>query len=259
MALTATATQGFEPFRLVAPDEVLYQPGDPSDTYTRGHGVVSTAGEGVLDVIAADEVMVGTVQQTIVCPANTVAFPFPIVSPWKGQVDDTATQLTLIPIRPCVQVGTQVYLATFQNQLDDTVVTYSAANRYIEMTTGAAADDYPNGAYVYVYEGTGAGQINVVEDYDHTGGTVELMLTLHRPFAVALDTTSKFIVVSGEAATNKGVGAFGRCAIGAAGKLDVNDGANDGEFTVYCDWRELADHLKNLRLPVVKSAAILMA
>jgi hypothetical protein len=259
MALTAVATQGFEPFRLVAPDEVLYVPGDPGDTYTKGHGVVATAGEGVLDVIAADEVMVGVAQQTIVCPAATTAFPFPLVSPLKGQIDADADQLTLIPIRPCVPAGTQVYLVTFQNHLDDTVISYDATGRYVALTTGAAADDYPNGALAYIYEGTGAGQLNVVEDYDHTGGTVEKMLVFHRPFAVAPDATSKLIILSGEAATNKGVGSFGRCAIGAAGKVDVNDGANDGEFTVYCDWRELAGHLKNLRVPVVKSAALLMA
>jgi hypothetical protein len=162
-------------------------------------------------------------------------------------------------MKPKVPAGTQVYKATFANHKDDTVITYTAATRAIACTTGFAADDYPNGGLLYVYEGTGAGQVNLVEDYDHTGGAAELLLICHRAFATALDSTSKFIVVSGEAVADYGIGFFSRMDADTVSALDASDGANDGDWVVYMDWREAGEFLKNLTLPVVPREVIYSA
>ncbi len=264
MALTATASQGFELLRLTGPDEVLYVPGDPGDTYTLGDFVVETVGEGLVDPAAADEetIIIGRVQQTTVCPAASTAWPRP-EDPWQAGVDGDADQKTLVPINGIVPAGTPVFLVTFAGHIDDTVSSYVAsagsmtgAGAYIAMTAGPSADDYPNGALVYVYEGTGAGQWNVVMDFDVTGGTVEIMLGLHRPFKVALDSTSKYIVLAGEAVANRGVGFFDRVSIADNNNVVVDDGANDGGFMVYADARTIAKYLAQLKLPVVKAAGI---
>lgn len=254
MALTATASQGFEPFRLVAPDEIVYAMGDPGDTYTRGDIVTATVGEGVVDLLAAGEDFIGVVDRTIVCPVKTQALPAPgDFDPWRNAEKDKC----LIPVKGIAAPGTQVFLVTFASHLDDTVISYvNGATAYAALTTGATADDYPNGALVYVYEGTGKGQVNVVEDYDETGGTVEKMLVFHRPFAVALDSTSKIIIVSGEAVASRGIGFFNRADAGDQNNLVANDGSNDGEWLVYADYRTIGSHLAELKLPVIRAAAV---
>lgn len=252
MALTATATQGFVPYRKVADAEVLLIPGDPGVTYERGNTLTALpalAGGGIVTEAADSTANVcGVVQQTTVCPAATQGFPYPS-QVLRRKLD--AENLTLVPVVPKVPAGTQVYKATFANHKDDTVISYTAATRAIACTTGFAADDYPNNGLLYVYEGTGAGQVNVVEDYDHTGGAAELLLICHRAFAVALDSTSKFIVVSGEAVAEYGIGFFCRMDADTVAALDAGDGAQDGDWVVYLDFREAAEFLKNLTLPVV--------
>lgn len=255
MALTATARQGFEVERYVQPHEILYVMGDPGDTYTNGDAVVSTVGEGVVDPAAAGETIVGTVAKTTVCPAATVAAPLPADF---NPAFDSESNRCLIPIRSAVPPGTPVYLATFASHIDDTVASYDSATPYIEGGTGAGADDRPNGALVYVYEGPGIGEVNVVADYDHADGAAELLYTLHRKFATDLTTSSKIIVLAGEAAASRGVGWFGRCATGDQNNLVVNNGANDGKWVVYMDWRKAGWYLKNLTLPVVRSSALHM-
>jgi hypothetical protein len=260
MALTATATQGFIPYRQVAAGEVLYVPGDPGVTYERGNTLTAlpgAAGGGVVTEAADSSANVcGVVAQTTVCPAASQGFPIPGAT--LPRLRD-ASNLTLIPMKPKVPAGTQVYKATFANHKDDTVITYTAATRAIACTTGFAADDYPNGGLLYVYEGTGAGQVNLVEDYDHTGGAAELLLICHRAFATALDSTSKFIVVSGEAVADYGIGFFSRMDADTVSALDASDGANDGDWVVYMDWREAGEFLKNLTLPVVPREVIYSA
>lgn len=257
MALTATATQGFQLHRYVAAGEVLYVPGDPGDTFTRGNTVVATqaaSGAGVLDVGADSSATVcGRVQQTTIAPAADQSFPRP--DRCLPRLRD-AQHKTLIPITTNVAAGTPVYKASFANHWDDTVVSYTASTRAIACTTGMTADDYPNGGLLYVYEGTGAGQVNVVEDYDHTGGAAELLLITHRAFETALDSTSKFIVVGGEGVAHYGISLLGRMDADTVSALDASDGANDGDWVVYADWSELGDLLKNLTLTVIPSEAI---
>ena len=255
MALTATATQGLEFHRYVAEHEVLYVPGDPGDTYTRGDAVVATVGEGVIDVAADSEVAIGTVAKTTVCPAATTAFPKP--ADFYPAFDSDAGK-ALIPIHSAVPAGTPVYLATFAGHIDEVVVSYDAATPYFEGTTGAGADDRPNGAFVYVYEGPGIGEVNLVADYDHAGGAVDKLYTLHRTFSATLTTSSKLIVLAGEAAASRGIGAFGRIDLQDQNNLHTADGANDGIFVVYMDWRRAAEYLKNLTLPVVRASALHM-
>lgn len=254
MALTqAVSLKGFEWEREVAQGEVLYVPGDPGVTYTEGDLVEMSVGVSVLGTDSGNG-MVGRVEKTVVCPANTQAFPVP------GDVyppGDTDAMKTLVPIRPLVPVGTPVLKATFAGHQDETVVTYSSSSRYIQCTTGFGADDRPNGALVYVYEGPGKGEINVVEDYDHTGGTVELMLVLHRPFNATLTTSSKFIVLS-QTSGAVAQGFFGRLDSDAMGdgKLDLTDGQDDGDFTIFMDFRKAGYYLNNLMLPVIRSSML---
>lgn len=257
MALTATATQGFEFLRYTCYDEVLYIPGDPGDTFTEGDQVVVTVGEGVLDPGAANEGgLIGRVAKTISCPANTQEFPLPrSFDPASLQTIDDC----LIPIKVNVPVGLPIYKCTFKNHWDDTVAAYVAATRMAAMTTGMTADDYPNGGLVYVYEGPGIGEVNVVSDYDHTGGNNEKDLEHHRKFATDLTTSSKVIVLGGEGAANRGVGFFGRCESADEDELTVNQGANDGDWAVFMDYRESARYLKNLTLPVIPARYLLAA
>lgn len=257
MALSATATQGFVPYRKVADSEVLFIPGDPGVTFTRGDTLTAlpgAAGGGLLTA-AADSTAgtCGVVHQTTVCPAATQGFPYP--DSVLRRLND-AEHLTLVPMVSHVDAGTQIYKATFANHKDDTVVSYTASTRAIACTTGFSADDYPNGGLLYVYEGTGAGQVNIVEDYDHTGGAAELLLICHRAFKTALDSTSKFIVVSGEAVAEYGISFFGRMDADTVAALDAGDGSNDGDWVVYMDFREAASFLKNLTLPVIKASSL---
>ncbi|HJW75355.1 MAG TPA: hypothetical protein VJ787_06750 [Thermoleophilia bacterium] len=261
MALTATASQGFEYVRAVADGETIWVPGDPGDTFTRGDLVTFSVGEGVADPAATNEVPFGVVRNTVVCPAATAA-GFPVFGPGAthgpGMIPDDSWK-TLVEITPFVPPGTPIRRVTFASHLDDTVASYLATTPYIGLTTGAAADDYPNGALLYVYSGTGKGQWSVVEDYDHTGGAVELLLNPHRKFTTALSTDSLVIILSGEAATNKGVGFFGRTGSADGNNVAVNDHANDGAMVVYANALELHEYIPRLMLPVIPAALVLLA
>lgn len=269
MALTATASQGFEFERHVAQDEILWLPGDPGITYTRGDLVAigaSSATTGGLLIKATDSLVdcVGVVAKTVICPAASQAFPIPKSSALWG--DESAAMKTLIPVRPLYPAGTPVFKVTFSGHVDDTVTSYAASagtmtgnGAYIEMGTGMATDDYGSGAYVYVYSGTGAGQINISSDYDHAGGTVSTMLGLVRPFEIALDSTSKIIVLAGEAAADRGMAVFGRIDAYDHNELHAADGSNDGDFVNVLDFRQAADYLSKLQLPVISARALFNA
>jgi len=256
MALTATATQGLEIYRHVEANEVLYIPGDPGDTYTRGDAVTATVGEGVIDPAAAGEIVVGTVARTTVCPAASVAAPLP--SQFNPAFDSEANRC-LIPIHSRVPAGTPVYKCTFASHIDESIASYLASTPYVEGGTGAGADDRPNGAMAYVYEGPGIGEVLSIADYDHAGGAVNLLYVLHRKASATLTSSSKWIVLAGEAASSRGVGFFNRTDMADANNLAVNDGADDGNFIVYMDWRETATMLKNLSLLVIPVSALLIA
>jgi hypothetical protein len=239
-------------------NDILWLPGDPGVTYTKGDRVYytpTTAGSAGLIALATDSVAdsCGRVMKTVVCPANTQAFP--IGPSFPGDLDGAAAK-TLIPIQMDVPAGIPIRQAPIVSYADETVVTYSGTSLYIGCTTGFGADDRPNGALVYVYEGPGKGEINIVDDYDHTGGAVELLLQLHRPFNTTLTTSSKFIVLGSTAGAN-GVGSLGRMDLQDDDDgLEVDDGADDGNFTVFCDLLRLGEFLKNGALPYVNSSNI---
>lgn len=253
MALTAAKSPlGFELVRYTHENEVLYVPGDPGDGIVRGDLLVATTGEGILDIAATTEHPVAVAQKSVTMSALATGFPKP--SAFDPATD---TSNTLVPVKPQIAAGVPIYKATFASHHDDDVISYVAATPSIQLTTGCGADTRPAGALVYVYAGAGAGQVNVVADYDHAGhADGALTLILHRAFTTALDATSKVIILAGEAAASRGVGLFGRADQGDEDNLIVNDGANDGDWCVYADWRELESYLRNLTLPVVPALSI---
>jgi hypothetical protein len=250
MTISAERTlNGPEVVRRTSEFEILMLPGDPGVTFTKGDRVYMSNGVAVLETDSVAD-SIGHAMKSIVCPAAASAyFPTPPAMPSDLDGDDAKT---LIPVMMDVPAGVKVFQATMYGYQDETVVTYSAANRTIGCTTGFGADDRPNGALVYVYEGPGKGEINVVEDYDHTGGTVELALIFHRPFRATLTTSSKFICLSATGAAN-GVGILGRMDAYDEDQVDVSDGYDDGNFVLYADWLTVKEHLKNLAAPYINT------
>lgn len=251
MALTATASQGFEDLHKASGDEVFLLPGDPGVTFVKGDKVVIT--NGVLALADGDSNSFLKVLKTVACPAATQAFPHPF-----NAIDDNDEDKTLVPVRvTTLNEGTQIEKVTFSGHYDDTVVSYTAGTRAIACTTGMGADDRPNGGILYVYEGAGAGEVNVVEDYDHTGGAAELLLICHRPFKATLDTTSKFIVLGGEAAASAGIAFMGLVDPGDEDSIHVNDGYDDGTYRLCFDFVRAAALLKNLMVAAVPANRLL--
>lgn len=159
MALTATATQGYEFDRYVAPNEVLWLPVDPGDTIARGDLVSVNAdqtsgaddGEGLLDIGAADDTwFVGVALESRTAPAaTTVGFPKLGDEAHWGDVPGNLVN-TLVPVIPFVPVGTPVFKCTFKNQVDDTAAAYNASTPSLTGTAALGADDDGNGALIYV-------------------------------------------------------------------------------------------------------------
>ncbi len=257
MALTATATQGFEKLRYVERDEVLWVPGDPGDTFTRGDLVTFTAGEGLADPAAAGEDVYGVVAQTVACSAATVGFPnFGADSPsatW-GDLSSDARD-TLIPIYPMCAAGTPVLLATFANQTDDENITaYTAATPSITVAAVANDNDH-EGGLVYVYGGPGLGQFNIISD--STASTN--ILTLHRIFETAVTTASDVIYLPGAAGTANAPGFFGRVDLADQNNLTVSTAASGLDWVVYLDARDTSRYLGSLKLPIIQAAAMSLA
>jgi hypothetical protein len=242
MALTATATKGLEFDHYIQQDETIFIPGDPGDTLYEGFGLVSTVGEGVADILADNEGgMIGTANKTVVMSAATTAFPYPDNF---DPAHDTSN--SLVEVRPALKAGTRVYRVTFANQYDCTISAYTAATPSITLAASPGANDYYNGAIVYVYDGPGAGQVNVIADFDHA----TIVATLHRKFETALTAASKVIVLAGEAVASRGIGFFNRAEYKAAGYLTCDQGSDDGDYIVYLDWRRAAQLLSKLMITV---------
>jgi hypothetical protein len=253
MAHSATATQRFETWRRVAFEEILYLPGDPGVTYTRGelcYGDLTTAGESglIMQAGAGQANTIGTVHQTTICPANTTSFPLPLEF---DPSDRSGSNLCLIPIRMHVPEGTVVYRVTFEGHTDETVASYSAPT--ITDTTGHTANDNPNGALVYIYEGPGIGEVNIVDDYVHSGTTT----VCHRNFATTLTSSSKYISLDGENSTFKGIGPVGRIDVIDDETVNCAQGADDGDYMIYMSWQEAGTFLNNLTVPVISAKAVL--
>ena len=154
MALTATASQGFEPIGVVEEQQLMLVPGDPGDTFTRGDIVTFTGGEGVADLCAAGETPYGVVMETVECSASTVGFPH--LAPNGTDLAapaDSAEAKSLITIKPLVPVGTPILRVTFASHTDiEDITAYTAGDPSITVDA-IAADDDNNGGLVYVYGG----------------------------------------------------------------------------------------------------------
>ena len=245
MALTATATQGFESYRNLDAEEILLIPGTAATTFTRGDAIKIT--NGVAAVASAGDAAIGVCTKSVTTPATSVAFPLP--TGYQYGLEESPDS-TLVPVQLFASAGTPLFQVTFQNHLDITVSAYSSATPSLTLGAGdkTGADDDLNGALVYVYEGPGIGEVNVITDYVNATG----VCTLARKFATDLTASSKCIILGGETGVGSfGVGFFGRCDISSDGtKVDTDDGADNGPISVCIDYRETADFLKNLKLPV---------
>jgi len=251
MSFAVTALQNVETLRLTAPNETFFLPGDPGVTFTKGEMCSFSGGVLIRGTDSAANAYF-RVDKTVVCPAASQEFPKPgdVVDHRALDKDKTLVQCTAM-----VGAGNPVYLANIVNWTDETVVSYTASTRAIAETTGHGADDRSNGALLYVWGGPGLGEVNLCEDYDHTGGAAELLLITHRKFAATLTTSSTYIVLAPTSGAN-GVGLFGRVDLSDEDQIDVADGADDGDYVVYCDWRQIGHYLALGQLPIINRTAL---
>jgi hypothetical protein len=236
MAFSVTATkQATDDLGLFNSEEIMWLPMDPGVAFTRGE--FASMSNGVLIAGAADAQCPIRVLATKTASAATGnAF----TSPRGLDVANRTADLTLMPCQVLANKE-PMFRTKMGNYVDETVVTYSAASRYIECTTGFGADDRPNGAVAYVYEGAGAGEFNVVEDYDHAGGAVNLMLVFHRPFTATLDTTSK-VVVFGSDGGAAAISFLGGSGLKDKDEIDVDE-VTALDYVHMLNWKTLADFL----------------
>ena len=244
MAYAVTALQNVQYHRHTSAREVMYLPGDPGVTYTKGEMCILGATAGVLTKATDSQAnAVFRVLETTVCPAATQAFVKPSdFFPRRKESKD----LCLVPVQVMVGDGAPVYLANIDGEVDETVASWTAGTRTAVVTTGFAVNDYPNGALAYVYEGPGIGEVNVVEDYVHSS----LSVIFHRNFVATLTSSSKIMFLASATAANA-VGLFGRVDLSDEDEIDMEDGADDGNYVVYGDWKQIADHLRLGQLPII--------
>lgn len=248
--LTITATQGFEQVAEYGGEE-MWIPGDPGDTYTRGDLVSMTAAEGILDTLADSEYAIGEVTRTTTCPAATVGIPKcrdfdPIARSGTGD-------LHLVPIKPRVAKGTPIYKVSLSSPtINEAIAAYTAATPSITLTTSPGADDDSNGALVYVFAGPGAGTVLTGADYVHS----TKVLTTHTAAATALTTSSSVIVLEGQGSNVGGIGWFGRIDAADDNNLDLADGYDDGDWTIFMSYERAADYLSLGQVLVIPSSAL---
>lgn len=230
---------GITPRRVTTENPIYMISGDPGVTYTKGNRVIMSGTDGsrgcVIEASDSSADSIGRVHKTTVCPAATQAYPLPGSPP--GDLDGAASRC-LIPIELDVPAGAPILHGhCYASALDDTVTSWNAATRALVVGTGISVNDYGMGGLLYVYDGPGKGEVNIIEDYAH--GT--LTLTMNRVFNATLTTSSKVLILSNNAAAYDGIGPFGaRMDLGSAGVFDVSDGYDDGNFVTFCDWYELA-------------------
>lgn len=257
MAYSATnAPTGFNESWELDCSQLIYVPGVPGTTYERGNALVKTAVGATtnagLFVEASDSSAAPllVVAKTTVCSSATSAgFPYDTgsgVNP-SALADDSALSKSLIPCQFMRGGGVRVYNVPFANYTGDEVLAaYSASNPSVTFTTSSGANDDPNGGIIYIYDGPGAGQWNHIVDYVHSTAVA----TLARKFEVAPTTASSYIVLEGEGSNVGGVGILGRCDIAGANTVDVEDGADDGDFLVVLDGRMVSTAMHRGYLPV---------
>jgi hypothetical protein len=247
MAFSQTAQTGFGEYGRTTGDEEFLLPGDPGVSFVAGDlCALNRTSLGVL-IKATDSLPPPyfRVTRSTVCPAATQAFPLPADS-YRPAVD--AEGRTLIPVTRVGAVANQPILRVkTYGYVDETVTSYTASTRVVVLGTGMAVNDYSNGGLVYVYEGPGIGEMNIIEDYVHASTHI----VLHRAFATALTTASKLLIYC-KAAGDNAVGPFGRMDVYDADQLDVTDGSDDGNFIFWGGWEMLGEMMKNGHVSAVQ-------
>jgi hypothetical protein len=118
-----------------------------------------------------------------------------------------------------------VYRCSFADHRDASA-TGGTATTLIDTALSTSSDDVWNGAYLYIYEGPGAGDKRIVKDY--TGLTD--ILTVEEPFSATPTTETKYILL-GEAGAAGDVifqGAFG-VDLKDENTIDANAANKDGD------------------------------
>lgn len=258
MAYAATNPPvGFQEKRILKAGAHVLLPGVPGSTYTRGNALVknapgNTANAGLwVEASDSSAAPLAVVTKTVTCPgATTCGFPYSrsggAMDP-SYLADDSNVANTLIPAELIRGGELTVFHVPFGNYTGDEVLAaYTAATPSVTVTTSFGADDDPNGGIIWIYDGPGAGQWNIVTDYAH--GTA--IATLARKFEVAPTTASKYIMLEGGGSGVGGVGPFGRCDLKDANEVDVSDGVDDGDFIVILSGEMICEAMTRGYLPV---------
>lgn len=241
---------------LVSPSDLFYVPGDPGVTYTKGDflsktAVGATAKAGTMVAAAdSDAGALLIVEKTVTVPAAT-ACGFPYGDPLNPSYladDDSNVANTLVPCSFVDEAYIKVRVVPFAGHADDVIATYTAATPSVTLTTALGADDDPNGGLIYIYDGPGAGQWNQIVDY--ANGTK--VATLIRKFEVAPTSASSCIILEGGGSSVGGAGILGRIDLDDDDNLDCTDGADDGDYIILLDARQVASFLRRGCLPVAK-------
>lgn len=235
--------------RAFIPGQIFFVPGDPGVTYTKGDMVyrsVATTGTGgcILADVDGTAPAIGRVAKTVVCPAATVAFPSPLNFDPADESD--SKNKCLVPIE-LLAPAQDIYNAPVESYIDTTVTSWTPSTRSLVVGAGSGGDHGLPGGLVYIYDGPGKGQWNMVEAYTH--GT--LTAVLHRIFDVVPTNASSIVIFAGE-----NVAAGAGCSFG--GRVDkdnnaivVNDGYEDGPYIVVPNWSDLNACITGGYLPVL--------
>lgn len=173
---------GFEPIYnktvTTIPNPVAYEL-TPNTAFNKGDMVVLTGNKVAKATAASVSGILGVMAESIAAadnPADGLTF---------GKVYDHPDN---------------VYRCTFKNHYDGTADN-GTTTTLVDSGLNQAADDVWNGALLYVYEGTNAGCVRTVSDFDHASDT----LTVTHPFPAAPDATTKFILLGDASEANDSI------------------------------------------------------
>jgi len=183
MAHTASRISiGFEPIYnktvTTIPNPVAYEL-TPNTAFAQGDMVVLTGGKVAKAAAGSVTAILGVMAESILAADN------PAAGLTYGKVYDHPDN---------------VYRCTFSGQLDSTVDS-GTTTTIVDAALSTATDDIWNGALVYFYEGTNAGCVRTVSDFDHASDT----LTVTYPLPAAPDTTSKYIILGDASEANDAI------------------------------------------------------
>lgn len=206
MALTASrTTQGFELIGNMfgaAPNPNLYEL-TPNTAFAKGDMVVLTDGKVAAAAANATNVL-GVMAETFTTTTN------PSAAATYGLVYDNPFN---------------IYRCTFADHRD-AAATGGTSTTLLDTALATSTDDVWNGAYLYIYEGPGAGDIRTVKDY--TGATDTL--TVEKAFS-ATPTTASYYILLGEAGAAGDVINVGSIGVDLkdANTIDANAANKDGD------------------------------